>query len=648
MIRQLIIAVLICGVIVFSFFEFYHFLKKRIVTSDLKAATEKRISAFLKTPVRVDRISVGLLKHISLSGLEIKRTENGRNFLIGVKKIVVRYDLLSFLKRNFRIPTEVLLDTPRLTVQAFQNPGALFDLALLKSDHGILTRFEFDEGEIKLPWIRKGESIHLTGIEGRALPKKGEVFDVRFKSRLSGIVSGSLLAYGEIDPSKKSSHLELVLDQVSFSKASQVPISELNGTLELENDTVRFRNLHLRFRGIPCELSGEIRHAFSARPLFAISAVVREGKFTFRSDLRADFEEGVLSGDLRLGDKKYQFTGSILGEPKSFKVPRLILNEAFRGSGTFDLETGIFRLGLEHEDQRFQCQISIADFNWRLAFKLDHFALYGFDLVTAATVDLRPHEEAWQKGIRLFDVKLTTDYLVFQYQPLRDFKATAQLSRDGLDQILARWGNVSELRGRIEFGQVPEVDLTIGVGPISFSELDSLGVHPLPVSLEGTFSGRLQAKGPMNGPSLNGDFTIEKGTAGSLQYDRALVHFSGSLPYLLLHDSKIWIGKNSFLLKGGLDFTLRNFLRGIKVGNSENIIIWRGLELSSELDRRTVESNYLRSSDRNRRGKSTIEDAPVAKVEAEYQFGDRTSLEVTAEEDRAKKEYLTVGPKVKF
>ena len=41
-------------------------------------------------------------------------------------------------------------------------------------------------------------------------------------------------------------------------------------------------------------------------------------------------------------------------------------------------------------------------------------------------------------------------------------------------------------------------------------------------------------------------------------------------------------------------------------------------------------------------------DKTLAKIEAEYKLSDRTSLQMTAEEDQGKKDYLTVGPKLKF
>ena len=136
----------------------------------------------------------------------------------------------------------------------------------------------------------------------------------------------------------------------------------------------------------------------------------------------------------------------------------------------------------------------MADFDWRLIFKLDHFDLFGFDLVTYATVSLKPYEEAWQKGTHVFDAQVATEYLIFQHQVLRDFKASARFSAEGINNIVAHWGNISELRGKISFGRIPAGDLTLQVGPIPLNELESFGTHPLPDSLGGIFEGMFKGK----------------------------------------------------------------------------------------------------------------------------------------------------------
>ncbi|GEM_PF-2273126 len=633
MIRKLLIASIISGVIVLSFFQFYQYLKTRIVTSDLKKVTERRISAFLKAPVEVDQITVGLLKHISLSGLKIQQTQKGFPLLIGVKKIIVRYDLLSFLKRNFKIPTEIFLEAPYLTLKAFQSPETIFETNILKSDHGILTRFEFEDGEIRVPWFGSEENFSLVGIEGKATPKKGDLFDVRFKAHLSGFLNGILLAYGEVNPTDKTYHLEMNLDQVSASKNSQIPISNLKGSLEFEHDVIRIHQINFLLRGIPCELSGDIQHIFSPKPIFNLSVRIKEGTAAFNVKLDADFGKETFSTLIEYLDQKYEFSGSLQGLPIHFKIPTFTLNQIYHGSGEFNSKKNAYWMEIDYDNQRFKLDFSFKGLFAKLQVKLDHFNISGFDLVTFATIYLKPFEEEWKKGNHIFDAQIQTDYLIFHYQPLRDFKGTAKLSLQGIHDLTANWGNVSRLTGEIQFGKVPETNLHLLLGPISVEEFEYLGTHPLPVSLAGKLNGKMDVRGPLNNVDLNGAFTISDGRIGSLHYDNAVINFGGHLPYLMLKDSKILKGKNTFGLKGGFDFSLKNFMKGIQIDNSEHVIIWRGLELSSELE----------DTQKVRMGLQTL-----GRIQAEYQFGNRTSLHMTAEEDQTKKEYLSVGPKLKF
>ncbi len=633
MIRRLLLASLLSGVIVLCFFQFYHFLKARIITSDLKKVTEGRISAFLKVPVKVDQITVGLLKHISLSGLKIERTRKGFPLLIGVKKIVIRYDLLSLIKRNFRIPTEIFLDTPRLTLQAFQSPDTIFDTNILKSEHGILTRFEFEDGEIQMPWFGSEATFSLVGIEGKAIPKKGDLFDVRFKANLAGGFKGAVLAYGEVNPETKMYHLELSLSDISATKDSQIPLSDLKGIVEFEHDTVRIRNMSFLFRGIPCEMSGEVQHIFSPKPVFHLSLKIKEGTIPIHSQMDANFETGTVSGFIEYAAEKYQFAGILEGLPMNFKIPAFKLNSTYDGSAQFDSQKNMYWLELIYKHQRFRLNFSFKGLTSKLQFKLDHFDLFGFDLVSFVSINLKPFEEEWQKGNHVFEAQIQTEYLIFHFQPLRDFKGTAHLSLRGIHDLSANWGSVSRVNGEIRFGQVPQANLNLIVGPVNLEEFDYLGNHRLPSSLTGRLEGRLNAQGPLSRLYLNGMLTIADGKVGSLKYDTAEINFSGYLPYLALKDSKVLKGKNTFGLKGGFNFALQNFMKGVQVDNSEHIVVWRGLEMSSELE----DANAVR------KGTNTL-----GQIQAEYQFSDRTSLHVKAEKDQSQTEYVGVGPKLKF
>ena len=83
----------ICLLLLF-FFNFYVFLKQRVLTSEFKVQTEKRLSQLFQANVKVGRIRFGLLKQFSLSGLQIGNRQSKLAVRIGIERIVIRYDLL--------------------------------------------------------------------------------------------------------------------------------------------------------------------------------------------------------------------------------------------------------------------------------------------------------------------------------------------------------------------------------------------------------------------------------------------------------------------------------------------------------------------------------------------------------------------------
>lgn len=627
MIRKIALVMILSVVIALCFLQVYHFLKTKIVTTDFKALTEKRMGEFLHARVRVSSISIGFIRHISVRDLEIDRSKTDYPFLIGVKKIIFRYDFSDFFKRNFRFPQRVFLDSPRLTLQALESPGSLFDTRLLEGEHGIATRFDLEGGEIDLPTGLLASAVKLAHIQGHAVPVKGNSFRISLRGSLEGMLKGDLSVHGTADPVSKQTNLTLNFFGVGAADYESFPLSGLNGSMELVGSQLNIPSLQFKFRGIPCKLSGSIDRIFSDTPVLRLLFSVDEGALAFRSQVNADLGEELFSGTVQLFDEKQHFSGVVIKEEGGFRVPQVTFDNGYEGSGQFNLRTGTYRVKAAKGKERFSAALSHNGFAGLLFFQLDHIPLFGFDLVTYGDLEFKPEEGTLQTDNPVFRVELRTDYLIFQHQLLRDFEMTARFSRFEVEDIVARWGRVSELRGKILFKRVPEGDLILRAGPITLAELHAFGSHPLPQSLEGVLQGKLNIRGALVRPDLEGAFTVRDGAIDGLSYDLATIHFTGNLPYLALEDSKVVKGKNSFVLKGALDFSLRNFLQGTKLINSEQVVVWKGLTLSRELEEKS---------------------GSAPQMDMAYQMGEKTSIHVTAKSEQDKEEYLAVGPKVKF
>jgi hypothetical protein len=468
---------------------------------------------------------------------------------------------------------------------------------------------------------------------------------VDFESKFDGIASGRVVAQGEGSIDAKQVRLNVALENVNFNSSAGIPISKLSGMLSIEGDVVRISQMQFFLRDIPCELTGEIHNAFSGKPEVQTSLRIGEAKQAARLNLAFDLARETVGGDFQLFDFKYSLNGSLKKIMRGIFLSDFMVNGQYQAHARFNVRKGLFDIKIERGTERFQTSFSIKKFSGALDFQLEHFNLFGFDVVTAGRFKFQPNDAAWKTKNRYFDATLETDYLVFQHQLLRDFKAETQASLQGLHGILARWGGLAELRGNIVVERGVSADLTLRTGSIALKNVRTFGIHPLPRSLRGVLEGKLEIKGDLTRPQIDGALSISDGVAGEFEYDQAMVNFSGRLPYLSLHDSKVFIGKNTFILKGALDFKLRNFLEGVEIDNFEHVMIWKGLTLTNEIQ--------------NLPGPDYSADVSAGKILSEYGSGSvrggadykinkRTSLHVAAGTDEGKEDYVTVGPKLKF
>ena len=628
-----------------------HMMNERILSSNLKGLTEKWVGNFLHTRVHIKDIRVGFFHHVSLRGVEVSPSSGESPLFLNIQRVVIRFDWPSFLERNFRIPKTIFLESPKISFESFRTPGTLFETGLLESKKGISTHFEFEGGEIHLPWFQPDQELLLTSIRGRSVPKGGSVFNVQFEADLGGVAHGEITARGSIDAGNKKTNLVLNVHEVEFSTDSHIPITNLSGTVEISSNGISLHDLRFLFRGVPYQASGTIEHVFSGAPKFEISIQPEANNFPIGINLKADLKTETTSGMLDLFGEPYEFSGILAKTDRGFVLSQAEVNHLYQCSGLFNMAKGEYRLELKNEKEQALFDLSLNGLSARLVAELDHLNLLGHDVVTFATLDTTPNGGMRAPGSPMFDLNIETDYFVLEHEVLRDFHARAHLSPKGLQDILARWGNVSELRGTLSFEKGFPLDLVLRVGPLPLAELNFFKSYAASKVLVGTLEGKLDVRGPLTEPELSGMFSIESGKIGKFEYDRSTIQFSGRFPYLLLSDSKVWRGKHRFDLKGGLDFNLRNVFKGIQIVNTERIVIWNGLELSRELDEVALASESGLDTDASA-GENYLglrgSGGSLGRARVGYQLNTKTSVQLTAEENQGNQEYVTVGSTVQF
>lgn len=649
--RKWILPILTFFLLIFFFFNFYYFLKKRVTTSEFKSQTERKLSQILNAKVKVGKIRFGLLKHVSLSGLQIGKSSTDIPLQLDVQRVTIKYNLMDFLGQNFKVPAEVLIDAPAITLESIISPFDALGLFGIRSSSGsgLLKKVELNEGQfqINLPNIK--EPFSIKHIKGRMWIDDTQTIHLNFKGALSGIANGGVTIWGELNQNQKEARLECMLEDASLNTSS-VAVTHINGKVLLSNDKVHFDNLTLNVRTLPVELSGEIAQAFQPFPkwYFAIK-LPKIKKSSLALDVQGDTETRSISGSVHSLGRILKFEGLLQFFQDAFAFQNLNFDNGYLAQAEFGYESGVYSLRANKGVERFNFDLNLKDFKTRFHININHWKIGGHDITTSANINLEPIDSKWELGDYRFKGDLQTNYFILNYHPLRDFKAEYEISELGLNPVSAQWGGTSHLTGSMSFGPNPSVDFQMQMADVALNEFQAIGSHPLPLSMEGTLEGRLRMMGFMASPEVSGRLVVRQGKISDFKYDEAIVEFYGAMPHLKLLDSKIVKKDNTFLIQGEIDFALKNILQKVKIVSLEQVIIWKGLDVESEVEGRSVASPSPSPVNDLLKPLNASTTPDRQKIEAEYEIGGNRSIQVTAEKEKNGEEGLvTVGPKIRF
>lgn len=644
------IPVLIALVLLWVFFFHFHaFFKKRVLTVEFKQQTERRLSEILKARVKIGKIHLGLLKHLSLSGLQIDQGESQLPVQIGVRRIVIRYDLFNFIQKRFKIPAEVLLEMPVITIPSFASPFFLPVSLGSGTQLANFRRIELQDGKIGLTHPVFLGAFAIEKIKGRASFDLDGALHMNFKGELEGAAKGFVSLEGSFKPGSRYYALEFEIKDGSFLSPSVIPVTDLNGKIHISGSDMIFDRLQMKLRDLPVEISGKVEDVFSPYPRWHLSVRLFYSGKPLRLDMRGDQKSQEISGTLTAFGRSVEFTGSMTADARGIHLHRLLLGNGYVAYGIFRFSDGHYVMNAEKGKQRFSFNVDIGDLGIESVFNINHLSVYGYDITTFARLNFSPVGEGWERGNRRFSGFLRTDYFVLNFQPLHDLKANFEVSELGINPLLVQWGNRSQLSGSVTFAGEPAVDGYFSLKDLRLSEMKFLGSHPMPVLFEGILEGKIKIAGPIQKPDLSGQFLVRDGKIGEFKYDEAVIEFYGQLPYFRLLDSKITRKDNTFLVKGDIDFQLENIFQKVKIISLDQIVIWKGLDVSSEIETKAKsEPLEARKSDILRPLNVESSGPGTRKLEAEYEVAQGKSLKVTAEEEESGKQIVTVGPKLRF
>ena len=647
--KRWIVLFAVLGAAAFTFAGFYQFLRHKALTSEFKTLTENKIGQILRARVHIGQIKIGLLKHISLAGLRVTTADSKSVLSIGVKKIIIRYDLMSLLKRKLSSPKDIFLDSPELRFQSLVSPFSIVPLLISPEEARSLAHFEFNKGEIEFPIPGLFEKLKIEEIEGKAFFDGSGRLNLNVQARAGELADGLMNVRGFVEVGAKSGNLEIEFKDLTFLPGTNIPIAHLYGNISLSHTKAVIRQLRFQLRGLPCELSGEVENIFSPQPSFKLSWRLLEGSRPTSLDLESNLADQSIHGKLVLLGRKFGFDGVVTSDPTGIQLHDLAVDNGFRAYGSFDLKTSKVQLRAERDEQRYSTDLSVKDFNVNFNLDFSHLPIAGHDLTAFAKLRMKPIEAEWAKGNHQLQASVETDYFIVDRHPLQDFQSSFQISPYGLSSMTARWKGISELKGSVAFGHPSALDLTLLVGGLDLTHLRYLGSHRMPASLHGMLTGKLMMKGPVREPDITGQFSVQDGKIGEFDYDYATLHFHGLRSFLTLDDSKVVKKDKTFGLRGSIDFNSDNIFERVEVVSMGQIVVWKGLRLGRELKRASIEENHQSHFGEGGSQESGREEwLGGSKVGMDYAFSGKRSISVAAEEDDNGNQMVKVGPKLKF
>ena len=574
----------------------YGFIQTQIGGADFKSFAESRAGEILKAKVKIRELRYLPPTQIAFWGLETTVPEPKLPFsILEVGKLSFGYGLLNLLRGNFKVPSRILLDSPRVRLERGQSPFS-FVHSTFSGAQTTPVKLVIRNGEFRIPWPNGEKELRLTEVDFKAkLDVRGQI-RLRLNSRLAGVMEGEVEIRGSSDLRFQHYQLEVLLKNVNFLAGSGIPVQALNGRFSLSDTSIESLGLTSLFHDWEVSWSGKVDQ-WQTQPRISLEVGQEKTRTPLRLSVNADFEKNRLAGSLAWRGQVYPFEGIALREGQVVRFPAVAFPHQYVANGEMDLATGNYSLQLDRERRRIEIRSNVSRLKFETHFELDHVSVANLDWVISAKLTLEALRRTSRRQALRYRASVETDYLVIETEPLEGFGGNFELSAEGLENIDLHWGGVFHLGGRVLFkGTEPRTDLVLRVDEFPLASIQDFAGRPLPQNLSGNLEGKLKLRGELNRPDVEGYFTIEEGTLDKLDFDQAIFQFQGFPPYLKLYDSKILRGRNTFKLTGAINLALGNVFHGIRIKGPDHLVIWKGMSVGWKPGESAVEGEKSLSS----------------------------------------------------
>ncbi|HTL46747.1 MAG TPA: hypothetical protein VL688_01655 [Verrucomicrobiae bacterium] len=609
----------------------YGFLQRYVQTGAFKAAAMQHLEAKFGGRVAIGSIQVRSFNKVLLTGIVIEKGEAPSRVGLEIPRAVFRYPLTQLLSRNFRIPSSIFLEAPRLEVE---DPLVLRDVLAGSQNEALRSLFskiDFRDGRIKCRVPGINTPVILREIRGSFRPGFNGIANLDFKASAEGVLSGPFHLKAYVDLLKKQYGIKVMLEGARLSGDFPVDLEDIRGALTLENGNFRAGPLKVKSHGWESVLEASMDGGNS--PVLRLAMDLGKNERLGRLEASVDLAKQKIHASAGfLAGRRFEFEGGIRREATKIFLENLTTSGGQSGRGMLDFQSGDYSLAFENGFQRLSVTSNLSGLDFTLGLDLNHLDFFGMDLVMASRVELTPVEPSWGNDAWEFQANFSTDYFILEQEPFDDFRGKFRLDPRGIKDFSGAWGSIFEMTGKVMLDRrEPECDLALKVSGLDLAGAKEFAARPLP-PLRGVAEGKLKIEGAARKPDVSGVFSIKDGALGKLEFDRAMIQFRGFPPYLALDDSRIFKGRTTLHLVGAFDLSLDNILAGVRVETADKLILWKGMSLSANEADSNLELDVLSRL-------STL-NLDLKNENKGTRLGESDPL--------TEENYAAVGPKIKF
>lgn len=613
--------------VLFLAFSYYH---RHEIFSEVKKVTEQKISSLLRANVSIDNIKIGVLNEISLSHFQIdERKKNSFFSLINVNKIVLKLNPLSYLLQPFRIPNTIVMDAPDLKLQMPTEKGSVFNWEpfFLWENLALV----INNGRAEYDLVLFNNDLLIENIDGKIRSLGEKRYDFGFFADVRSFFSGSVAISGNVQREPNDFNLHVVFEDMQFDENLWIPVRSMNGDIRVTKDAIHIDRLVIWLRGMPVEVQGTIT-SYLQEPRFDLSFSVLNNIIR----VQGGYPERVLTINANIFGGSYTINGEFEVDDAGITFSNMVTDIGYEVTAGISWEKRASDLFIFHKEKEIKIDFQYHDGRSQVLLDLNHMRLFGYDSVFKGRLELSLLST--KTSATPLRMGITTDYFIFNYIPLKEFRGECFVGAEGLEKIDVSWGTVYNLKGNIRFDELNQADLLFSINNFDISSISDFYGEKVRMGLKGRLNGTVDLQGPANNPDIIGALTIDNGAFNSMEFEETILNFTGNKFLLRFHDSIIKSKSRTFYIKGDFDFTLNNPLNGIVVQTSERVIVWRGFDIATDAEEDGIAfskrmTDKLTLSAKTLKANAEKDAQPFSQsVSLDYDFGDLQTLSLEATE----------------